>query len=136
MGTCNTRIVQVTNNTGGGNNNADANLVLTKITHADGLVQADGTATFSFGSTVSRLSQGRYQITYAAPHPQGANNAPVAVALSEPNLDQRRANIDDITATGFQVVITTDDNDNLADFLIDHPFTYSVSYEANVLVGA
>lgn len=90
--------------------------------------------TYQFNSSVTGISAGRYQVTFDSPHPSLDRYVPVVSVYSdEPDLDQRKIGVHDITANGFQVTVTVDHNGAQADQLEDGAFTYMVSAPSTIL---
>ena len=80
----------------------------------------------------------RYEIRYAAPHPDGANHVPQVHGVSnEPNGDESNVAIVEgsITAAGFDVITTVDDNAVAEDPQVFLNFTFEVDAPLAVVVG-
>ena len=77
-----------------------------------------------------------YVITFNQPHPQGANYVPHVHGISnEPNGDEVKVNVveNSITANGFRVITTLDDNGQSSDQQVFLNFTFEVFVEKQVV---
>lgn len=98
----------------------------------------DGTAGTAWGrnSTVTRISAGRWRVTFAAAHPDGVEYH-VSVGAEEPanTRDNPKKTVEQGTksANGFVLMLTVDDNGTAADPYSDQPWSYGVTAPALVV---
>lgn len=98
----------------------------TDVYHAAGKVEDTGFGVYIQGATVSRLSQGRYQVVFDQPHPNGADY-PVIFSM-EQNLgkDDYVPAYNNVTANGFNVEIGEQDNGGTGGVPSDSGFSFYV----------
>lgn len=108
-----------------------------RVVYASGRTSNNAGATvLANNSTVTRTAAGRYTVSFSAPHPEGVAYEIVMGAQSdEPNRDQRKFKYTNVTANGFDVVTTVDDNGGTADGYADIPFSYAVFYDRQVVTN-
>ena len=100
---------------------------------------ANGTTTaWQRECTVARISAGRWQVTFAAAHPDGINYH-VSFGAEEPvaTRDNPKKTIEQgsKTSTGFIVMLTTDDNGAGADVYTDQPWSFGVAAPVTVITA-
>lgn len=119
-------------------------------TFAEGVVVNTGTnfnvgtnvtTPYIFGSTLTFAGAGNdnrlYQVTFASAHPDGTDYIPTVSGISnEPNGDEAKVNVVEgsITANGFQVITTLDDNGGTEDPQVFLNFTYRVVEKVTITV--
>ncbi len=96
----------------------------------------NGTNAYNINCSVARLGLGRYRVTFATPHPNGANYD--VVLSTDENGTNRDGNLPHVvegtrTATSFDIYIGTGDNGTTADVLIDENWSFQVSDTMEVI---
>lgn len=87
-------------------------------------------------ATITRTAVGRYRVQFASAHPAGTAYEILLTMQSDvPNRDQRKIAYRDVTANGFNVETTVDDNGGTADIYADIPFSFAVMHEITVVTG-
>jgi SepF-like predicted cell division protein (DUF552 family) len=104
-----------------------------------GGANGDTAPVWSRNATVVRLSDGRWQVTFATPHPDGIDYH-VSFGAEEPNTtrDNPKKTIEQgsKTANGFIMMLTVDDNGTGADPYNDQPWSFGVAAPVQVLQTA
>ena len=107
------------------------------VGHASGS-QANGATIQARRCTIARTAQGRYTVTFAAPHPDGANYE-VVFGQEEPGNFRDVPKVSVVTgsrtANGFDVQVTVDDNGAGADNYVDDTWSFSVLRDLAVLTS-
>lgn len=98
-----------------------------RVVHAEGRITSPTGFFTTFESSVQRLSAGVYEVSFVTAHPNGSNYSVFLTTESdEPNRDQRKISYRNLTANGFEVVTTIDDNGAASDPYSDIPFSFVV----------
>lgn len=101
-----------------------------------GFVGGDGTLFNGFNASATRISTGRYQITFTNPKP--IPNYTVTFGNIDNFITRDGKHISVINGTqnanGFQVMTMTGDNGGAADILIDSQFNFQVACKVTRLV--
>lgn len=86
-------------------------------------------------ATIARNAAGRYTVTFPA-HPDGAAYEVLFGVDEDANRDVPKVSVVDgtQTSTGFDVVVTVDDNGGAADTYNDEPWSFAVLYNKDVVV--
>lgn len=96
----------------------------------------NGSEIWERNSTVTRLQEGYYRVAFDNPHPDGIEYH-VSFSGSEPlnTRDNPKVTLiyDTKSATGFDVMITVDDNGTGADPLEDNGWSFSVEVPVDVV---
>jgi hypothetical protein len=98
----------------------------TDVYHATGNVADDGDANYILGATVERTAEGRYTVTFDTAHTNGADY-PVLFSMQQ-NIgqDDYVPAYTNVTAMGFDVEITEQDNGGTAGVYQDAGFSFYV----------
>lgn len=97
------------------------------------------TQLFARNATMTRTAAGRWTVVLSPAHPDGVNYAPKVVAEEQSNTrDTPDITVvqGSISATGFQIQITTGDNGGVADTYVDTPWTWSVNSPVTLIETA
>ncbi len=106
------------------------------VGHASGF--QDGTTTLQArNTTITRTAQGQYTVTFATPHPDGANYEVLFGVDEDASRDVSKVSVvkGTRTANGFDLIVTDDDNGAAADLLVDEPWSFEVLREITVLTN-
>lgn len=99
--------------------------------------QTTNTTNIARNATITRNGTGVYTVTFASPHPNGANYEILFGGHEDTNRDATKvwAREGSLTPTGFVLEVTVDDNGATADTRVDEPFSFEVLYEKEVITG-
>ena len=86
------------------------------------------TTVFADGMTIARTNSGRYTVTLNTLHPNGTDYAVFLTGVEGANRDNPKVvEVDGTrTASGFDLMVTTDDNGGAADVYVDDEFSVIV----------
>ena len=97
-----------------------------------------GTSIWTRNATITQLSEGLFEVEFAIPHPDStAYHISYEGIESETDRDNPKITTVDgsKSATGFQVMITVDDNGIAADVYEDNPWSFSVDAPIDVITN-
>jgi len=98
------------------------------IYHAAGNVQANGLANYILGGNVIRTAVGRYTVTFANPHPNGAEYPIILTQEQNAGADDYTMNYLNATANGFDIQVGEQDNGGDPGVFIDTGFSFYIPF--------
>ncbi len=106
---------------------------------AGGALNVNGTQLWERNSTVTRLGEGRYRVVFNTVHPDGVEYH-ISVSGREDIVNRDNPKVTVVegtkTASGFDIMVTVDDNGTGADIFEDNPWTFGVRWPCQVVENA